>query len=234
MSHSVLPGHRFWNGLLALTCLAQETPPADAVLRSLLATDPQSFLRRLEAQRAPAIAPESKELILQALPLEGRITALGRSTRRKLDSLQPVLALHQRDSVYEVMVIDVPQAFTGLHARAVVLISELALELLEVPELQAVVAHEIAHDYVWEEYHQARDRQDSRRLQELELHCDGIAVLTMLRLGLDPLRLITGLEKIIRANRQRLGWARNEDRYPPIADRRRFAQAVVAWAQPSR
>jgi len=200
------------------------------VLRSFLDTDPRSFLLRLEAQRPPAITPESKGRILEGVPKEGRVTNLSPSARSKLASLEPVLRAHQRDSVYDVMVIAIPQAYTGLHARAVVLISEPALDLLEVSELQAVVTHEIGHEYVWAEYEQARQSRNHERLRELELYCDGIAILTMRRLGADPLCLIRGLEKIARGNQQ-FGRARNEDRYPSLQERRQFAEAIARWAR---
>ena len=52
-------------------------------------------------------------------------------------------------------------------------------------EFAALVAHEIGHEYVWLEYRQAEQRHDHARIRELELRCDGVAVLTIRRLGLD-------------------------------------------------
>jgi hypothetical protein len=43
--------------------------------------------------------------------------------QRKLAGLAPLLQAAQRESVYAIKVIDVPQAFVGLHARTVILIS---------------------------------------------------------------------------------------------------------------
>jgi Zn-dependent protease with chaperone function len=65
-----------------------------------------------------------------------------------------VLEAAQRASVYAVMVIDEPQARVGLNARTVVL-SRPALTLMSEEELQAVVAHETAHEYVHAEYERA-------------------------------------------------------------------------------
>jgi hypothetical protein len=103
------------------------------------------------------------------------------------------------------------------------------LTLLDPDELQAVVAHEIGHEYVWAEYRTARDQNDLRRLKELELFCDGVATVTLHLAGLNPTRLLAGLEKVIRFNWQRLGPALNEAHYPPLAERKRFIQAVIAW-----
>jgi hypothetical protein len=57
------------------------------------------------------------------------------------------------------------------------LISKSALALLDSDELQAAVAHEIGHEYVWAKHEAAWEQKDSRRLQELELFCDGVATL---------------------------------------------------------
>jgi hypothetical protein len=45
------------------------------------------------------------------------------------------------------------------------------------------VAHELGHDYVWDEFEEASTLRDNRRLQELELRCDGIAVIALQRLA---------------------------------------------------
>jgi hypothetical protein len=141
-----------------------------------------------------------------------------------------VLRAAERDSVYAIKVIDVPQAAIGLHARAVLLISEAALTLLRADELQAVTAHEIGHEYVWLDYERASTLGDRNRLKELELVCDGIAIVTLHRLGMKASWLTTGLEKISRFNQERLGTARNESSYPTLVERRTFARAATAWA----
>jgi hypothetical protein len=90
-----------------------------------------------------------------------------------------------------------------LHAQAVLLISLPALRPLDSQELQAVVAHEIAHEHVWQEYAVAQMHNDTARLRELELTCDAIAVLTLMRLGVNPDRLVTAVEKGLRFNHDR-------------------------------
>ena len=53
------------------------------------------------------------------------------------------------------------------------------LKLLEAEELRALVAHEIGHEYVWVDYARASARDDHRRLKDLELLCDAIAIVTV-------------------------------------------------------
>ena len=118
----------------------------------------------------------------------------------------------------------------GLHRRAVLLISDVALNLLDTAELQASVAHEIGHEYVWAEYLDAAKRNDDRRLKELELICDGVGFLTLRRAGIEPIALLTAAEKIAQFNALSTGPAANGYRYPSFEERKRFAQAIITWA----
>jgi hypothetical protein len=90
------------------------------------------------------------------------------------------------------------------------------------------VAHEVGHEYVWTERERAFKGADRSRLKDLELMCDGIAIVTLHRLGMDVSRLMSGVQKISRFNRGRLGIANNEIDYPTLAQRQAFARAMTA------
>lgn len=167
------------------------------------------------------------------LPAEGDVHDLDPAQREKLAAARRVLGWHGREAVYQVKVIEVPQAAVALHARAVVLVSEPALDILDADELQALVAHEVGHEYFWSEYFRARQNNDRSLLRTLELLCDGIAIVTLRRAGTDPARLVSALEKLVRYNRDRFGAARNEEDYPPMGERRRFAGRLVEWLERS-
>lgn len=97
----------------------------------------------LDACRPAPVTNEEKARALHSLPAEGEVSQLGGDERRKLEAIEPVLRAHQRIGIYEVRVISVQQAWTGLHERAVLLISLPALRLVNSEELAALVAHEI-------------------------------------------------------------------------------------------
>jgi hypothetical protein len=196
--------------------------------QNLLATDPNALARFLETARPLPVSAEEKLGVMNTLPLEGDITEFSGSARRKLAALTRVLRAVGRESVYEIKVIAVPQAAIGLHARAVVLISESALTLLDADELQALVAHEVGHEYVWTERERSFKVADRSRLKDLELMCDGIAIATLHGLGMDVTRLMSGVQKMIRFNRDRFGTANNERDYPTLAQRQAFARAMTA------
>jgi hypothetical protein len=197
--------------------------------RQLLALDPAALQELLETARPPAVSAQAKMIVADSLPAEGEIIALDASSRRKLAALSPVLRAVGREGVYEVKVVDVPQAAVGIHARAIVLISGTALHLLAAEELGAAVAHEAAHEYLWGEWERSVRHGDSHRLKEIELICDAIAVFTLQRLGVDASALMNGFEKMTRYNARRLGRPVNEGNYPSLSERRRYALQVQKW-----
>jgi hypothetical protein len=89
-----------------------------------------------------------------------------------------------------------------------------------------LVAHEIGHEYVWADYERATQLADDTHLQDLELVCDILAIVTLRTVGQDGSQLVSGLEKLLRFNRKRFGTAFNESRYPALARRRAVAQAL--------
>jgi hypothetical protein len=182
----------------------------------------------LAACRPAAASAAQREAILRTLPEQGAVTALAPRERGKLDSLTTVFRFHARDDVYRVKVIDVPQAWMGLHGRAVLLISLPALRLLTAEQLQAVAAHEIAHEYWWDERETARQGSDRVRLRSVEGLCDALAALTLTALGIPAERLSSALEAAYDFNRRRIGVAANDSHYPTLRERRRIVKRFSA------
>jgi hypothetical protein len=208
---------------------AQDGSRLETALHFFTRHDAASIVERLDSVRPAPVSPAEKAGVLAQLPLEGDVRDFHVAQRKKLEAAGRVLELHGREGVYEVKVIDVPQAALALHARVVLLVSEPALDLLDHEELQALVAHEVGHEYFWSEWARARRDQDRSGLQTLELLCDGLAIVTLRRAGMDPKRLTSALDKLLRYNRDRFGLARNEGDYPTLGERRRFARRLVEW-----
>jgi hypothetical protein len=197
-------------------------------------TDADAFARWVQIARPKPISAADRTRVLRGLPEAGEVIELSASAWQKLAALTPLLRATDRESVYVVKAVEVPQAMVGLHARTVVLVSEPALNLLSADELRALIAHEIGHEYLWPEYERAAARADPARLKDLELLCDAIAIVTLEGLGLNPHRLMTGVEKMSRFNRDRFGIALNEKDYPTLAERRAYAQTIVQWTVRAR
>jgi hypothetical protein len=205
--------------------------------KELVAADPDAFVQWLKTNRPHPVSPDQKARILKVLPNQGELGRLNHSSSRKLSSLGPLLRATERDSAYEIKVVDVPQVRIVLYERTVLMISGIALTQLEAEELQALVAHEIGHEYLAADYARASARNDRRRLNDLELLCDAIAIVTLHELNLNPSRLVTGLEKITRYNWNFFEAEVERRSYPSLSERRRFAREVTAWvsrASPAR
>lgn len=188
---------------------------------------PAAFLDTLFQPCRPAPVSEiEKERVLRSLPPGGEVKSLNRAEQKKLDAVDAVLSLHERAGVYTVKVVDVDPATTALHGRTVLLITRPALDLLSVEELQALVAHEVGHEYVWGRFDDARERGDHARLRELELVCDTIAVETLWRLNIPVERLFSALRRVALYNQERLNVILNSEAYPDLSERK---STIIGW-----
>lgn len=198
----------------------------------LQATDPRAFARLLETARPKPVSAGDKIRILRRLPREGEVANPGDAARRKLAALTQLLRATGSD--YEIKVIDVPLARIGLFERSVVLISQNALAIADGEEIQALMAHELGHDYLWADHQRASTLGDRNRLKQLELMCDAIAIVILHGLGMDPSRLMTSVERITLYNRKFLGPTIDESGYPTLSERQAFARAVTGWVGRTR
>ncbi len=150
------------------------------------------YLRRV---RLPKVSEAYRSDVLARIDKE-KTVGVSDGMKGKLAALEPILRYHERDSMIAIRVIGAREAFVRVQGRAVLLISEPALKLLPAPELQAVVAHELGHEYFWVEYMEARQQKKHEVMREIELRCDGIAVIALLRLGLDPEKLVSAIYRL--------------------------------------
>jgi hypothetical protein len=178
-----------------------------------------------QTRPAPLTRADCDEVIA-SLPKEGELQAKP-AELAKIDAARAVVHYHQRAGVMTFKVIGVGHAFIGLHARSVLLASRDALSLVSSDEFAALVAHEIGHDYMWQEYRSAMNRKDYKKMQELELRCDGIAVLTLRRVGIDPENLVSAIQKVTRFNQLRDAVASSAS-YVSLKERVRFIRTIAA------
>jgi hypothetical protein len=217
---------------LGVVCAAPEIAAQSPIVRShheLLELNPESFVEWLKVARPAPLSAVQRAVVLAALPAAGTVTDPGFAGRLKLKAMSMMLNKTGRNNQFEVRVVDVPVARVGVAHRTVILISRHALNVLTAEELQAIVAHEIGHEYFETMYSEALAAQNYAVLKEVELLCDAVAVLTMQQLGIRSTRLIDAVEKLINYNRETLKRTLDERGYPTVSDRRAFVRAVFQW-----
>jgi hypothetical protein len=185
-------------------------------------TSLEEFFR---SRRPAPVTPELRAQVITGLPRDGELHPTP-AEQKKLAALDAVLALHGRRGIIAVKLIEVGQACVALHARAVVLVSRDALALVSPEELQALAAHELAHEYLWDDYQAAIRENAWERRQEMELMCDGFAVMALRLLGVDPDRLLSAVTKLTRYN-ERVRATATAGAYVSLDERRRFIMAVA-------
>jgi hypothetical protein len=183
--------------------------------------------------RPIALAPELRARVLKMLSKDDLVLPSAQG-RAKLEALEPILKYHRRNSVIELRVLRAPTATAVFLAGAAVLITEPALEILTAEELQAVVAHELGHEYYWNEFEVARHNRDYAEMQELELRCDGIAVTTLVHLGLEPTSLVSAIAKLNKYNAHPGFTSGQNQTYVSFNDRVAFIHRMIEFVSTSR
>lgn len=199
--------------------------PTTVALRFFEALPPGDVEATLRAMRPPQIDDAKRRQLLTTLPGEGELSP-DAGEKLQLAALQRVLTYHDRHGVLDVKVIDLPQAGVVFYYRAALLVTRPTFRLLSVAELQAVVAHEIGHEYFWSEDEDTIVAGRPARSQALELKCDGIAALTLLGLRLDVSSLTSAMRKTIEFN-ERLGVTTDTMEYPTASERESFVRALL-------
>ena len=206
-------------GVLSMTAPAFAELPANVSSEELLRMDPTALVRLLDERRPAPVPAAVRARVMAELPRKGQVQDLSADERQKLAAIEPILDVAQRRAVYAIKVVDVPHAFIGIHERSVILITRSALRIASKEELRAAVSHETAHEYVHTDYERATIDARRARLQDLELVCDIIAVVTLHALGQEALTLPAVIEKIQRFNRFHFGYETDPD-YPEVLLRR--------------
>jgi len=206
--------------------------PGDRALRYFAAARPGGWDDYLKLIR-PAAASADRRSRSLALVRKQDLIAPSAERQAKLSALDPVLEYLDRDTVVEVKVLRLGLAWAGFLEGAAVLVSDRAVDLLTAEELQAVVAHELGHEYFAGEYEAARNTKRYDTVKEIELRCDAISIVTMRHLGLDAAALLSAVAKLTKFNEGR-GFPNNPNLVPSLEERTNFSRAVRALIEEPR
>jgi hypothetical protein len=184
----------------------------------------------LKSIRPAGVSADQRVRLVASIRKED-IVSPSAQRQAKLDALRPILAYHDRAGI-EVKILRLGLAWAGMLEGAAVVVSEEAVDVLTAEELQAVIAHELGHEYFAAEYEAARQNKQYDTVKGVELRCDAVAIITMRRLRLNPTSLISGVSKLTKFNEAR-GVKNNPDLVSSVDERRSFCQAMIKLIEAS-
>ncbi len=178
--------------IAAQTTRTTETERALARLGDLA---PNAVRRRLNQMRPRAYQPG--QFLLNEIIKRQELTVIsGERVERLKAALQLVLAYHDRDGKLPIYVLrsEQPKAFVA--CRAALIITTKLMLIASEAELRGIVAHELAHEYLWEERERAFEEKNESLVREIELFCDAVAAITLKEIGDDPACYGRALERM--------------------------------------
>jgi predicted Zn-dependent protease len=179
----------------ALAAQTIKTTETDRALARLGDLAPGAVRRRLNEMRPLAYQPGSI-LINEIVKSQKGPVISGERVERLKAALQRVLTYHKRDGKLPIFVVrsEQPKAFVA--CRAVLIITTKLMLITSEAELRGIVAHELAHEYLWEERERAFNEKDESLLREIELFCDAVAAITLKEIGDNPVLFSQALERM--------------------------------------
>jgi len=196
-----------------------KTTETERALARLGDLSPKAARRRLNEMRPPAYQP-GQFLINEIIKREELPVFSGEKVERLKAALQPVLAYHEREGKMPIYVLrsDQPKAFVA--CRAVLIITTKLMLITSEAELRGIVAHELAHEYFWEERDRAFNEKDESLLREIELFCDAVAAITLKEIGDDPACYAEALKRMTYVGIAAGNATRSQTRTHPSLDAR--------------
>ncbi|HKQ73647.1 MAG TPA: M48 family metalloprotease [Blastocatellia bacterium] len=177
--------------------IAGQTKKSDETERAIarlgdLATE--AVRRHLSELRPPSYQPG--QFLLNEIIKRKELTVISGGVERLKAALQPALAYHERDGKLPIYLVRSEQPKAYVAERAALIITTKLTLIASEAELRGIVAHELAHEYFWEERDQAFKEKDESLLREIELFCDAVAAITLKEIGDDPACYARALERM--------------------------------------
>lgn len=171
------------------------SPEAASAIARFGDLSPSAIRESLRQMRLPAYLPGpvlvNKIIESQRLPI-----AESKRVDQLKAILQSVLDYHERGKMPIVVLrSELPKAY--LVERSVIIITTRMMVIASDEEIRGVVAHELAHEYVWDERVKAKMEKDGKLMRECELFCDAVAAFTLEEIGDEPASYGRILERLI-------------------------------------
>lgn len=194
-------------------------PEAARAIARLGDLSPAAIRENLKKLRQPAYLPGP---FLVNRIVEAQHLPIAESSRvdQLKAALQPVLDYHERGKMPLVVLrSEHPKAY--LVERAVVIITTRMMVIASNEEIRGVVAHELAHEYIWDDRVKAMKEKDWKLMRECELFCDAVAAFTLKEIGDDPASYRRILERLTEIGIITRATTRHESDTHPSLDARK-------------
>jgi hypothetical protein len=208
---------------LSTTIAAQtsKTTETDRALARLGDLSSEAVRRRLNEMRPPAYQP-GPVLLNEIIKRQELTVITGERVERLKESIQPVFAYHDRDGKLPIYVLRSEQPKAFVSCRAALIITTKLMLITSEAELRGIVAHELGHEYLWEERERAFNEKDESLLREIELFCDAVAAITLKEIGDDPASYARALKLMTYVGITAGNATRSETKTHPSLDARRM------------
>lgn len=156
--------------------------------------------REFEQYKTPVYQKNFRSLIIETNIRQGdlKISTDKEEVRKARARVSPVLKLYGRESI-EIIIFESPAPNAICIGGTAIFYSTGMLQLAHDKELQAITAHELAHEYVNTLALSAREQGDYQTLRRAELMCDAFAVAALRELKINPSAFKSILKKLTRS-----------------------------------
>ena len=162
----------------------------------------------------------SQFLVQKIVEAQNLTIATGKRVDRLKAVLQPVLEYHGRSQI-PVYVLRSEQPKAYMVERTVIFITTCLMMHASEEEIRGIVAHELAHEYVWDDGVKAMKAKDWKLQRECELFCDAVAAFTLKEIGDNPASYGRILERLTEIGIMARSATRHESDTHPSLDTRK-------------
>lgn len=186
---------------------------------------PATIRERLRRMRLPAYLP-GPFLVNKIVEAQRLSIAESKRVDQLKAALQPVLDYHERGKMPIVVLwSEKPKAY--LVERAAIIITTRMMVIASDEEIRGIVAHELAHEYVWDDRIKATKEKDGKLMRECELFCDAVAAFTLKEVGDDPTSYARVLERLTAIGIMARSATRHEsDTHPSLDSRKKLNKFI--------
>ena len=172
----------------------------------------------LKQMRQPAYLP-GPVLVNRIVEVQNLPVANSQRVDQLKAALQPVLDYHGRSQM-PIYVLRSEQPKAYLVERAAIIITTRMMLIANDEEMRGIIAHELAHEYVWDERVKAMKEKDGKLMRECELFCDAVAAFTLKEIGDNPASYARVLGRLIMIGSVAGSTSRHESDTHPSLDTR--------------